>query len=82
MISLELGVCNDMYPTYLRAIMFAMLLCCWCSMRVLDLQGLNGMKLSEVGLRATLWKTKTTGVNKRVKQVPTRGGAVCNLDFQ
>jgi hypothetical protein len=75
-ISLELGVCNDMYPTYLRAIMFAMLLCCWCSMRVLDLQGLNGMKLSEVGLRATLWKTKTTGVNKRVKQVPTRGGGV------
>lgn len=46
-ISLELGVCNDMYPTYLRAIMFAMLLCCWCSMRVLDLGGWIASNLME-----------------------------------
>ena len=80
-ISLEISILSQNIPSYLRAVMWIMLLCCWCCMRVSDLEGLDSsrMLLNENGFKAVLKKTKTTGPDKRIKEVPIFVGRTVGL---
>ena len=66
-ISLEVSLLSQNIPLYLRGMMWIMLLCCWCCMRVSDLEGLDGsrMLLNENGCKAVL--------KNRKQQVQTSG---------
>ena len=70
-ISLELHVGREDEPEYYRAMAFVALLAVYGSMRMDDLQGLlpNTMKITAQGFRATLGRTKTTGADRRNKEV-------------
>ena len=68
LISLELFVISGENPVYARCLMWACLLCDWACMRVSDLQGVDG--LFRDGLKGFLVKTKTTGHDKKVAEVP------------
>ena len=70
-VSLELHVGRDDEPEYCRAIAFVALIAVYGSMRMDDLQGLlpASMKLTAQGFRATLGRTKTTGADRRHKEV-------------
>eukprot|EP00439_Symbiodinium_sp_Y106_P004336 s11747_g1.t1 len=75
-VSLELHVGRDDEPEddepeYCRAIAFVALIAVYGSMRMDDLQGLlpASMKLTAQGFKATLGRTKTTGADRRHKEV-------------
>ncbi len=72
LISLEIMVCDEDRPTYMRALAWVVLLCVWACMRIDDLLGLDPkrMTLGGRGLRGFLVRTKTTGPGKNVKEVP------------
>ncbi|CAE7235577.1 unnamed protein product [Symbiodinium sp. CCMP2592] len=70
-ISLELHIAREDEPEYVRAMAFVALLAVYGSMRMDDLQGMlpATMRLTAQGFRATLGRTKTTGVDRRNKEV-------------
>ena len=70
-VSLELHVGREDEPEYFRAIAFVALLAVYGSMRMDDLQGILPvtMRLTAQGFRATLGRTKTTGADRRNKEV-------------
>ncbi|CAE7301562.1 unnamed protein product [Symbiodinium natans] len=72
LISLELYVCDRRNPMYARCLAWACLLCVWACMRISDLQGIDmsRLKLFSAGLRGSLVRTKTTGSDKKVAEVP------------
>ena len=59
-------------PLYARCLMWACLVCVWSCMRVSDLQGIDvsRLRLFRDGLKGFLVKTKTTGPDKKVAEVP------------
>ena len=71
-VALEIFVCEEGNPTYLRGMAWVVLLCVWACMRVDDLAGLDPkrLSLSSRGLKGYLVRTKTTGPGKNVKEVP------------
>ncbi|CAE7243210.1 unnamed protein product [Symbiodinium sp. CCMP2592] len=70
-ISLELHIAREDEPEYIRAMAFVALLAVYGSMRMDDLQGMlpATMQLTAQGFRATLGRTKTTGADRRNKEV-------------
>ncbi|CAE7351564.1 unnamed protein product [Symbiodinium sp. CCMP2592] len=70
-ISLELHIAREDEPEYVRAMAFVALLAVYGSMRMDDLQGIlpATMRLTAQGFRATLGRTKTTGADRRNKEV-------------
>ncbi|CAE6926365.1 unnamed protein product [Symbiodinium natans] len=70
-VALELSVCQETLPLYFRAMAWVFLLILWCSLRADDVQGLlpESMLLNGVGFSATLGKTKTTGPDRRVRDI-------------
>ena len=65
-ISLELFVMDESKDFYKRVIAWAMLVCCWCCMRVDDLQSVlpETLRVSTRGLTMRMNRTKTTGAGK------------------
>ena len=63
---------TDGNPLYARCLMWACLVCVWACMRVSDLQGIDvsRLRLFREGLKGFLVKTKTTGPDKKVAEVP------------
>ena len=72
LLALEIYVCTGSNPLYARCLMWACLLCVWGCMRVSDLQGIDvsRLRLFRDGLKGFLVKTKTTGPDKKVAEVP------------
>ncbi|CAE7488289.1 unnamed protein product, partial [Symbiodinium sp. CCMP2456] len=72
LIALEIFVVTDGNPLYARCLMWACLVCVWACMRVSDLQGIDvsRLRLFREGLKGFLVKTKTTGPDKKVAEVP------------
>ncbi|CAE7632161.1 unnamed protein product [Symbiodinium sp. CCMP2592] len=70
-ISLELHISREDEPEYARAMAFVALLAVYGSMRMDDLQGMlpATMRLTAQGFKATLGRTKTTGADRRNKEV-------------
>ncbi|CAE7237781.1 unnamed protein product [Symbiodinium sp. CCMP2592] len=70
-ISLELHIAREDEPEYVRAMAFVALLAVYGSMRMDDLQGMlpATMRLTAQGFKATLGRTKTTGADRRNKEV-------------
>ena len=65
-VSLELFVMDESKDFYKRVIAWAMLVCCWCCMRVDDLQSVRPetLRASTRGLIMRMNRTKTTGAGK------------------
>ena len=65
-ISLELFVMDESKDFYKRVIAWAMLVCCWCCMRVDDLQSVlpETLRISTRGMTMRMNRTKTTGAGK------------------
>ncbi|CAE7417306.1 unnamed protein product [Symbiodinium sp. CCMP2592] len=72
LLSLEIFVVSSGNPLYARCLMWACLVCVWACMRVSDLQGIDvsRLRLFRDGLKGFLVKTKTTGPDKKVAEVP------------
>ena len=72
LVSMEIFVASSDNPMYARCIIWACLLCVWGCMRVSDLQGIDvsRLRLFRDGLKGFLVKTKTTGADKKVAEVP------------
>ena len=72
LISLEIFIVTGSNPLYARCLMWACLICVWACMRVSDLQGIDVSRLFlfRDGLKGFLVKTKTTGPDKKVAEVP------------
>ena len=70
-VSLELHVGKENEPEYFRAMAFIALLAIYGSLRMDDVQGIlpATMQLSDQGFRAVLGRTKTTGSDRRNKEV-------------
>lgn len=71
LISLELTVVDENFPIYARALAWVLLVMIWCSMRADDVQAVMPRRtmMSNYGLRLHLGKTKTTGPDKRQREV-------------
>ena len=71
LLALELFICRQGYPLYLRALAFVQLIMVWCSMRADDVQGLlpETMRLDDSGFSMDLDRSKTTGPDRRTKRV-------------
>ena len=71
-ISMEIFVTVRQNPLYARCLIWSCLLCVWACMRVSDLQGVDfsRLRLFRDGLKGFLVKTKTTGHDKKVAEVP------------
>ena len=65
-VSLELYVMDGEKDFYRRVVAWAMLVCCWCSMRVDDLQSVlpESIRISSRGMTMRMNRTKTTGAGK------------------
>ena len=70
-VALELLVGNLEEPEYKRAVAWVFLLMMWASLRADDVQGIlpQSMAFNGIGLSALLGKTKTTGPDRRTKEV-------------
>ncbi|OLP76746.1 hypothetical protein AK812_SmicGene43280, partial [Symbiodinium microadriaticum] len=70
-VALELLVGNLEEPKYKRAVAWVVLLMMWASLRADDVQGIlpQSMAFNGIGLIALLGKTKTTGLDRRTKEV-------------
>ena len=66
-VALELYVISSDEPAYLRGIAWIALLMVYCSLRTDDAQGIlpNSCVLSNLGFKAVLGRTKTTGADRR-----------------
>lgn len=71
LISLELVVVDEESPIYARALAWVVLCMIWGAMRCDDVQAIlpHRTLITQVGLRLTLGKTKTTGPDKRQREV-------------
>ena len=69
-VALECCVASEA-PQYARALAWVALLMVYCSMRADDVQGVRPetMQLTSAGFRAKLGRTKTTGPDRRTKEV-------------
>ena len=69
-VALECYVASEA-PAYARALAWVALLMVYCSLRADDVQGIRPetMQLTSAGFRAKLGRTKTTGPDRRVKEV-------------
>ena len=70
-LSLELFLGDNERPKYARAIAFVALAMLWGSMRADDVQCMRpeSMRLTIEGFSCKLWKTKTTGPDRRVNMI-------------
>ena len=70
-ISLECNVVDDSAPIFERALSWVVLLMVWCSLRADDVQSIipHRTLISQVGLRLTLGRSKTSGPDKAQKEV-------------
>ncbi|CAE7244397.1 unnamed protein product [Symbiodinium sp. CCMP2592] len=85
-LSLELYVFDEDRVRYARAMAFVALLMLWGSMRSDDVQCMRpeSMRLTIEGLSCKLWKTKTTGPDRRINMVPlfiSRKASFSGLDW-
>ena len=71
-LSAELGVCREEGSIAFRILCFVMLLMIWCSLRTDDVLWIDRSRamLSELGFRGVLLRTKTSGVGRKVKELP------------
>ena len=71
LVSLELNVMDESLPLFSRALSWIVLIMVWCSMRCDDMQAVqpHRMMLSNFGLKLRLGRTKTTGADKRQREV-------------
>ena len=71
-VALELYVISSDEPAYLRGIAWIALLMVYCSLRTDAVQGIlpNSCVLSNLGFKAVLGRTKTTGADRRNHLVP------------
>ena len=67
----EMVVCRPVYELGLRFTAFTLLLMTWASLRCDDVQNIDpeSLKLSQVGLRFVLKKTKTSGPGRKVGEL-------------
>ena len=72
LVSIERVVLNDSEPTGLRVYAWAKLVKVWASLRWSDLQAIRPgeLKLVEGRLVTALRRTKTSGPNRRIKEMP------------
>ena len=72
LLALEIFIVTGTNPLYARCLMWTCLVCVWSCMRVSDLQGIDvsRLRLFRDGLKGFLVKTKTTGPDKKVAEVP------------
>ena len=72
LLSLEMYVVSSSNPKYARFLAWACLITVWACMRVSDLQGVDvsRLQLFSGGLKGFLVRTKTTGHDKKVLEVP------------
>ena len=72
LLSLEMYVVSSSNPKYSRFLAWACLIAVWACMRVSDLQGVDVSRLQLFcsGLKGFLVRTKTTGNDKKVLEVP------------
>ena len=70
-IACEMVVCRPLYELGLRFTAFVLLLMIWASLRCDDVQSIDpdSLKLSQVGLRFVLRKTKTSGPGRKVGEL-------------
>ncbi|CAE7560223.1 unnamed protein product [Symbiodinium sp. CCMP2592] len=85
-LSLELYVFDEDRARYARALAFVALLMLWGSMRSDDVQCMRpeSMRLTIEGLSCKLWKTKTTGPDRRINMVQvfiSRKASFSGLDW-
>ncbi|CAE7249029.1 unnamed protein product [Symbiodinium sp. CCMP2592] len=85
-LSLELYVFDEDRARYARAMAFVALLMLWGSMRSDDVQCMRpeSMRLTIEGLSCKLWKTKTTGPDRRINMVQvfiSRKASFSGLDW-
>ncbi|CAE7351551.1 unnamed protein product [Symbiodinium sp. CCMP2592] len=85
-LSLELYVFDEDRARYARALAFVALLMLWGSMRSDDVQCMRpeSMRLTIEGLSCKLWKTKTTGPDRRINMVQvfiSRKASLSGLDW-
>jgi len=71
LISLECNVVNDSAPIFERALSWVVLLMVWCSFRCDDVQAIipHRTLISQIGLRLTLGRSKTSGPDKPQREV-------------
>ena len=72
LVSLEVFVMDEEHEVYFRFIAWTILLACWTSMRVDDIQNVlpETLKISRRGFTARLARTKTSGPGKLHGQLP------------
>ena len=72
LLSLEMYVVSSSNPRYARFLAWACLITVWACMRIADLQGVDvsRIQLFSSGLKGFLVRTKTTGPDKKVLEVP------------
>ena len=70
--ALEVAVCTDTLPLFLRGFAFYKLLKIWAAARHSDLESLSpsSLSISQGGLEGRLDRTKTSGPGKRVRFLP------------
>ena len=71
MLACEMMVCRPVYELGLRFTAFVLLLMIWSSLRCDDVQNIDpsSLRLSQVGLRFVLRKTKTSGPGRKVGEL-------------
>ena len=71
LLACELVVCRPSYALGMRFTAFILLLMCWASLRADDVQNIDpsSVRLSQVGLRFVLSKTKTSGPGRKVGEL-------------
>ncbi|CAE7858370.1 unnamed protein product, partial [Symbiodinium necroappetens] len=71
LIACELVVCRPLYELGLRFMAFVLLIMVWASLRCDDTQNIDpaSVKLSQMGLRFILRKTKTSGPGRKVGEM-------------
>ena len=71
LVALEIFICREGYPRYLRALGFVQLVMIWRSLRADDAQGLlpASMRLDDAGFLMNLERSKTTGPDRRTRMV-------------
>ena len=72
LLSLEMYVVSSSNPKYARFLAWTCLVTVWACMRISDLQGMDvsRIQLFSSGLKGFLVRTKTTGPDKKVLEVP------------
>ncbi|CAE7029843.1 unnamed protein product [Symbiodinium sp. CCMP2592] len=86
LLACELLVCNTSADTWSRFYAFIILLQVWATLRVDDLQNINpaSITLSQLGLKMTLDRTKTSGAGKHVGRLQAfvmRGISLSGFDW-